>query len=320
MGRSILYIVTLVLFCFSCGNYSGKNIDKHNITIASLNGPSSMALIKLIDSLGSGTNNNIKVEILDEPVQVRKMMIEGRAGFALIPTTMAAILYNKGLDYRLVAIPVWGNLYLFGNDTTITSWEDLRGKKFYLMARGMTPDVLFRYLLKRNGIIPDKDVMLDYGFPTHLELANAIAAGKVDLGVISEPMGSVVMNRNKNVHAILDLNSEWNKQLGVPLTQTALLVKGSLLSSNQDLVRQIIAACERSLNWVNSNPDSAATLMVRYNLLPDYKTALDAIPRSNMHFIKATDISTGIEEYLNVFFEMNPDIIGGKMPDENFIY
>jgi len=27
-----------------------------------------------------------------------------------------------------------------------------------------------------------------------------------------------------------------------------------------------------------------------------------------------------VREYFDVFYRMNPDIIGGKMPDENFIY
>ena len=320
MRRQIIYIVLLLFICYSCGNPSGHGSDNNTITIASLNGPSSMALIRLIDSLDRGADNNIKVDILDEPVQVRKMMLDGSADFAILPTTMAAILYNKGLDYRLAAIPVWGTLFLFGHDTTVKSWQDLRGKKVYIMARGMTPDVLFRYLLEKNGIIPDQDVMLDYSFPTHLDLANAVAAGKADLGVISEPLMSIVMNRNRSVHAIIDLNNEWNRLLGVPLAQTSLLVKGSLRETDQDMVTKILAGCERSVNWVNSNHDSAAVLMVRYNLLPDNNTALDAIPRSNMNFKLAKDIRNGIEEYLSVFYEMNPDIIGGQIPDENFIY
>lgn len=49
---------------------------------------------------------------------------------------MAAITYNKGMDYRLVAVPVWGTLYLVGQDTAVTEWENLKGKRVYVMARG----------------------------------------------------------------------------------------------------------------------------------------------------------------------------------------
>ncbi len=82
------------------------------------------------------------------------------------------------------------------------------------MARGMTPDIMFRYLAERNGLDPDKDMTLDYSFPTHIELANAIAAGIADLGVISEPMVSMVMKKNPAVHPIIDFNHEWIKLFG----------------------------------------------------------------------------------------------------------
>jgi NitT/TauT family transport system substrate-binding protein len=310
MPRQLINIVLLVLACFACRS-SGGTGSKENYTVASLNGPSSMALIKLIDSLDSEENASVKVMILDEPLQVRKMMLDGSADFAILPTTMAAIMYNKGIGYKLLAVPVWGTLYLLGQDTTITGWEELRGKQVYVMAKGMTPDVLFRYLLEKNGIIPDEDVILDYSFPTHIDLANAVAAGKAGLAVLSEPMVSIVTEKNRNIHPLLDLNEEWSRIIGIPLAQTALLAKATVIESDPVLVEQVINACKRSAGWVNSNPDSAAGMIVRYDILPDAKTAVASIPRSNINFI---------ERYLRIFFNMDPDIIGGRMPDENFIY
>ena len=160
--------------------------------------------------------------------------------------------------------------------------------------------------------------MLDYRFPTHIDLANAVAAGEAELGVLSEPQVSLVMSRNNSVHTIFDLNNEWNKIKDTPIAQTAFVVKGSLLRSDPQMVERIISACERSVRWVNNNPDSAARLIVKYNILPDNKVAVNAIPRSNMNFIRAHDIRYDIEKYFTVFYKMNPDIIGGKIPDENF--
>ena len=136
-----------VILLGNCTNRTGRNDQKTVVTIATLKGPSAMGMIKLIDSLDRVEEPGIKVQIVNEPIQVRKMMLDGKADFAVLPTTMAAITYNKGLEYKLVAIPVWGTLFLFGKDSTITRWEDLRHKKVHVMARGMTPDVLFQYLL-----------------------------------------------------------------------------------------------------------------------------------------------------------------------------
>jgi len=247
-------------------------------------------------------------------------MIDGSADFAILPTTMAAIVYNKGLEYRLIAIPVWGSLYLLGSDTTIFRWEDLRGKRVNVMAKGMTPDVLFRFLLQKNGIDPDKDINLDYSFPTHLDLANAVAARQAELGVISEPLASMVMQGNKAVRRIFDLNEEWSKFEGIPVAETAFMAKKSVIQSNRKIVEQLISSYEASTKWVNQKPDSAAVLIVKYNILPNYDVAINAIPRSNLRFVRAKGIKIQIEKYLNVFYKMNPDIIGGKMPDEEFFY
>ncbi|MDY0199560.1 MAG: ABC transporter substrate-binding protein [Bacteroidales bacterium] len=309
----ILLVVTLIFL--GC-QHQPKQTD--TITIATLKGPSAMGMIKFIDSVNTVNGSHIKVEILNEPIQVRKMVIDGSADFAILPTTMAAILYNKGIDYRLLAIPVWGTLYLFGNDTTITEWEHLRGKRIHAMAKGMTPDVLFRYLLMQHGLDPDKDVTLDYSFPTHIDLANAVAAGQANLGVISEPMVSLVMQRNTNVKSIFDLNAEWEKVLDVPIAQTAFIVKGKFAESNMEDVERIMQSYQYSTQWVNQYPDSAANLIVKYNILPNAQVAANAITRSNLKFVKANTISTQISSYLNIFYQMSPDIIGGKLPNENF--
>ncbi len=279
-----------------------------------------MGMIKLIDSLKNAGNGNFKVEILNEPIQVRKMMLDGTADFAILPGTMAAITYNKGMGYQLIAVPVWGTLYLLGEDPAIQNWGGLKGKKIYLMARGMTPDVLFRHLLKENGISPETDVELDYSFPTHIDLANAIAAGQAKMGVVSEPFVSLLLQKDNNLHSIFDLNAEWEKIMGTPMFGTAFMGKESLLRQNREAAVQIIAAYEKSTQWVNNNPEKAAGLIVKHGILPDYKAALQAIPRSNLKFVRANGIGAQINAYLSVFYEMDPDIVGGKIPDENFIY
>lgn len=289
------------------------------IKIATLKGPSAMGMIKMIDSLGNTQNATSEIVIYNEPIRVRKLMLESEVDFAILPTTMASILYNKGIPYQLAAIPVWGTLYLFGNDTTIYSWDDLKGKRINLMAKGMTPDVMFKYLLEKNGIDPENDVILDYSFPTHIDLANAVAANQADLGVISEPLVSLAMQKNKQVRLIFDLNTEWQKVTNnIPIAQTALMVKKDFANTNPDFVNQFLNNYQKSTNWVNSNPEDAAELIVKHNILPNIEVSKSAIPGSNLNFVRVYQIKDQINEYLKIFYKMNPEIIGGKIPDENF--
>jgi len=290
------------------------------LVLATLKGPSSMGMIRMIDSLRQGDGHSVEAKILNEPLQVRKMMIKQSADFVILPSTMAALLYNKGLEYQVVAIPVWGSLFLFAEDSSITRWEDLRGRRINLMARGMTPDVLFRYLLIKNNIDPDKDVHLDYSFPTHIDLANAVAAGRCDLAVISEPMASMVEEKNKSVHRLFSLSDEWEKHQGNPVVETSFMVRKSIIKAYPEAVEQLLLSYEASTNWVNAHPDSAAHLLVKYDISPNYQVGLSSIQHAKLKFVRTKGIRPEIEEYLKVFMQMNPDIIGGKIPDEDFIY
>jgi NitT/TauT family transport system substrate-binding protein len=302
-----------------------SNPDKAKTTIltATLKGPSAMAMISMIENKPVlGKNFQTEFEIENEPNLVQAMIMEGVPDFAVVPTTMAALLYNKGQSYVLAAIPVWGTLYLFGSDTSIHSWDGLKGKRVSLMAKGNTPDVLFRYLATANGIIPEKDFTLDYSFPGHIDLANAIASRISDLGVISEPLVSLVQQKNPKIMPLLDLNLEWEKQFGdsIPFTQTALLVKKEFAVKHPELVDEYLKTLKESIDWVNSHPAEAAALIKKYDILPDSALAAVSIPRCNLKFAYASEEKEGIQEYLKVFYTFNPLIIGGKLPDEEFYY
>ncbi|MDX9695580.1 MAG: MqnA/MqnD/SBP family protein [Bacteroidales bacterium] len=316
MRRLLLLTYILLITLVGCNNKPSNN----KITIATLKGPSAMGMIKMIDSLSNTENSTIEISIYNEPVQIRKLMLENTVDFAILPTTMGAILYNKAITYQLAAIPVWGTLYLFGTDSTIRTWSNLKGKRIHLMGKGMTPDVLFKYLMLKNGIDPDKDVELDYSFPTHIDLANAVAAEKADLAVISEPMVSIVMQKNINVHALFDLNTEWQKvHSETPIAQTAFLVKSSFAKENTEKLIEILEHYKYSTDWVNNNTDSAAALIVKHQILPTIEVAKQSIPRSNLHVEIASKIKPEIYNYLEIFYSLNPAIIGGKIPDDEFI-
>ena len=225
---AVVTAVAVGVMLMASGCARGAKGGNSKYVIVTLRGPSSMGMVHMMDSLGKASHNPFDIQIVSEPMQARKMMIDGTADFAVLPTTMGAAMYAKGLGYRLVAVPVWGSLYLFGNDggsesaatlsqrndggsaSSVSSGDrhsgkpqanaargwigsisDLRGRRIYVMAKGMTPDLLLRYLLKQNGIDPDKDVTLDYSFPTHIDLANAVAAGLAEIGVVSEPYVSM---------------------------------------------------------------------------------------------------------------------------------
>lgn len=302
---------------FSCNG--GKGSEAAVVSVASLRGPSSVAMIRLIDSLSREEAPSFRVEVFTEPLQVRKLMLTDSVDIAVLPTTMAALLYNKGVDYRMAAVPLWGTLYLCGTDTSIRTVEDLKGKKVFLMAKGMTPDVMFRHLLWRNGLEPYADVALDYRFPTHTDLANAAMAGRAPMCVLTEPYLSQALNANPALHVLLDLNEEWARVESAPVAETALVVRSAFAEVSSEAVSAFVEAYRESVEWVNANPDSAAALAVQYGINPDSAAVAGSVPRCNMRVEAASEVRKAIIDYLRVFYDMEPETIGGKMPDEEFI-
>jgi NitT/TauT family transport system substrate-binding protein len=310
----------LILIPILAGCHS-KSLNEKGISMLTLKGPSAMGMIYLIDSPSGILPEKLNIEILDEPMLVRARILKEKPELAVLPLNMAAILYNKQLPYQVIAIPVWGTLYLFGSDSMINNWSSLKGKRVFMMGKGTTPDILFRYLLDFNGLQPDKDVILDYSFPTHIDLANAVSAGQAELAVISEPLVSLARARNPAINQIMDLNTEWAKAFpGNPeMPQTALMGRIDFIQDHPEWISKICKAWIRSIDLVNQNPEDAAKKIVFHNILPDETIAIRAIPGCNLKFRYAAEIRSEISQYLNVFYTFNPDAIGGKIPDEQFI-
>lgn len=282
-----------------------------------------MAMIHMIeDEPVLGNKFRTRYSMYSEPEQVKAIMLTEKAEFAILPATTAAIMYQRTGKYILAAIPVRGSLYLCSRDSSIQSWEDLRGIKIHLMAKGMTPDVMFGYLAQKNGLDPEADILKDYSFSGHIELANALAAGIAETAVISEPMVSLVRAKHPEIKIVLSLDEEWNRVYNdsIPVAQTAVLVRKDFAEENPLLVNEYLELLETSIQKVNSHPSEAAKLIVKHKILPDEIIAESSIPLSNMQFGTAENEMSGINEYFKVFLNFNPLIIGGKLPDEGFYY
>lgn len=317
---SIFSLIGILLLNTGCNSHSNPSSSKTVITIATLNGPSAISMVQMMQDSVLSDSAILKFVVKTEPNLVKPMVLQEQADIAILPTNMASILFNLGVKYKIAAIPVWGTLYVFGEDSTLTGWQKFKGKKVYLMGRGMTPDVMFRFLLSQNGLKADKDFFPDYSFPTHLELGNAVAAGKAGLAVLSEPMVTLANFKNPKVKKLLSLEDEWNREFKdtVPFAQTALLVRNSFAEHHPALIMDFLKKYKESIDWVNRNPVLAANLIVKYKILPDTALARKTIPGCRLEFKEAWPMREGINRYLKVFYDFDPAIVGGKLPTEDF--
>jgi NitT/TauT family transport system substrate-binding protein len=319
MIRQYWFSILAGIGMYSCVSQSPEN--SADVRVAVLKGPSAMSMIGLIDKGFREEGKKAVFTIYNEPSQVQTLMIRNAVDIALIPGNMSAVLYNKGISFRLMSIPVWGTLFLAGEDSSITNWESLKGKRVFLMAKGATPDIVFRKLLQMHRLDPEKDVLLDYTFPNHLELFTAITAGRAPMGVLAEPFLSQAMSRNHRIRVSLDLEKEWNLSFAdsVPMMQTAVMVRDSFSFENTNWLRGFNKAYLDEVSWLHQFPDSAGRLCVKYGILQDSSVAIESIKRANIHLEMAENKSEGIFRYFRTLYEFNPETVGGKMPDNEII-
>ena len=282
------------------------------LSVATLAGPTGMGMIELFD------NPAYDVSLLTTPDQISPKIISGEATVATIPSNLAAVLYNKMKGgIKIVSVNTMGVLYVVENGDTVNSIEDLAGKTLYATGQGATPEYVLNKILKENGL---DDVTVQY-MGAHADLANAVAAGDVKLALLPEPFVSAVLAQNPDVKVKLDINAEWQKiygeNAGMPMGVT--VVSGAF-AQDQASMNQLIADYTASVNYVVSDPESAAKDIVAQQIVGAEPVAKAAIPRCGLSFITGESCKAILADYFQVMFESNPESVGGAVPDDDIYY
>jgi NitT/TauT family transport system substrate-binding protein len=324
---SMILILSFMVFVFSgCASNVNKTdgetsagTEKMKIKVAAPQGAPTLSMIKMFkDNPDFGENFELSYESVKSPDLMSSRIISGEIDIAVVSTNLAATLYNKGVDYKLAASSVWGALYIVGNEKT-EDLEELRGKEIYTMGRGLTPDIVLRYILSGNGIDPEKDVTLTYvGEGT--ELASAFISGKCALAVIPEPILSNVMLKKQNTLILFDLQKEWielNKgNFGYP--QASLIIKNDIIEKNPQFVELFLKEYEKSINWLSENVQTAGEYSEELETGISKDAVVNGFERSNIKFVNSKDAKESVDDYLKILYEYSPEVIGGKLPDEDF--
>lgn len=308
-----IFLFVSILIFIAC-----QNKESNYITIGIPDGPSTVSFIKMINQPPMIDGRQVKFIIKSDPMQIQTMMMQNKLDFAVLPTVMAANLYNKGIDYRLLAIPIWGTLYLATNDSAIQEIEQLNNQNVYIFGEGATADILFQKYIRNHSL---KNVRIDYRYTTNQEIAMALLHQKINLAVISEPQMSVLLSKDTSIHIVTEITCEqaaltFDKNI---FAQTSFLVNSRLSVDCIDIIQEVSLAYAESCNFTSQHTDEAAKLLLKHGYYPDLITAFRSIPLCNIHYVPAIEIKEKVYQYLNIFYKAAPKSVGGKLPDDNFI-
>lgn len=310
---------SVLLFVLLAVAWPAAGAEPVRFNVMALPGTTGLSLVKVFaDRPDLGPGIAAEYSVVKTPEQIMAKIIAGEADVAAVPTNTAAILYNKGVAVRLAAITNWGVTYLVGPRGAISSWRDLRGREVALTGRGATPDILFRHFAKVNGLDPDKDLRIQY-FASAVELAQLLAAGRVAFAVLPEPWVTEALRLEPALEVLLDFQAEWRRleKSRESYPQSCLVVRTRFAGEHPQAVAALLKQAALSSEWVNANPREAGRLAQEHVQIPA-ETAAAAIPRCNLRFSEAGKVANEVDAYLRKLFAIDPQSVGGKIPDVGF--
>lgn len=333
VGSIILMFVLCMTLMTACGNGNvAKNsssssaesqsvkTEKIDVKVAALKGPTSIGMVQIMENAKNGTAlNNYEFTMAGTADEFTADLIKGNVQIAAIPCNLAANLYNKSSGkVKIIGINTLGVLYIIQTGDSIKSVQDLKGKTIYSTGKGTTPEYTLNYLLKSAGLDPEKDVTIEYKSEA-TEVATILAQSDNAVAMLPQPYVTTVMMQNQKVKIALDVTEQWQKYAGKDSTVVTgvVAVNSDFADKNPEAVKEFINEYKESVGYVNSNVESAAQLVEKFNIFKS-EVAKKAIPYCNITFINGNEMKTMVSAYLKVLFDQNADSIGGSMPRDDF--
>ena len=284
---SLLLSLGLAVSLLAC-SVSAKTLSAGSVRIAGLKGPTTMGLVHLLSMEKAGTAAlDYDLQLYGAADEIVPKLIKGELDLAAIPANLAATLYQKtNGGIQVLAVNTLGVLYVVEKGNTVHSFADLKGRTILSTGKGTTPEYVLRYLLKKNGLDPDKDVKIEY---------------------YSEA-------------SVLDLTKEWNKVCGTQLITGVTVVRTAYAEEHPDVVQAFLTDYEKSVNAANTDIDGTAALCEEVGVVAKAAIAKKALPQCNIVFRRGEEMKKDISAYLQVLYDASPAAVGGKLPDDNFYW
>ncbi|MDO5092310.1 MAG: ABC transporter substrate-binding protein [Propionibacteriaceae bacterium] len=293
--------------------------------------PTTLAFMAPMASFGSlgkldGLVGPVDVQNWASVDVLRSLLINNETDLAASPSYASANLFNKGVPVRLVAITVWGMLYVLGPEGTEAAGIDsLKGKTVGVPVPNNTPDLVFRYLLKQKGISAEggADGVEIASYNQADELASVLQAGQVDYAVLPEHAATAVQAKakqaGKTLERTVNLQEVWAEVTGGQprFPMAGVVMPAALADANPALVGGVLNELEASVEKVNALDPEALAKITAATEVPE-PVVTGVIPRLQLTVVPAAQARQELEDFYTRLTELNPDIVGGKMPDDTF--
>ena len=316
---SLLLSAALLVGMLACGASAKTNTT---VRVAGLKGPTTMGLVNLLAMEQNGTaSQNYDLQLYGAADEVVPKLIKGEVDIAAIPANLAATLYQKTSGgIQVMAVNTLGVLYVVEKGDTVHSFADLKGRTILSTGKGTTPEYVLRYLLRKNGIDPDKDVKIEY-YSEASEVTAQMAATKKDaIAVLPQPYVTAAQMKDSSLRVVLDLTREWNKGCDTQLITGVTVVRTAYAEEHPEEVINFLKDYQKSVDAANDDLDGTAALCEEVGVVAKAAIAKKALPKCNIVYRIGDEMKADVNAYLQVLYDASPAAVGGKLPDANFYY
>lgn len=292
------------------------------LRVAGLKGPTTMGLVNLLSMEKDGTASlDYDLQLYGAADEIVPKLIKGELDMAAIPANLAATLYQKtNGGIQVMAVNTLGVLYVVEKGNTVHSFADLRGRTILSTGKGTTPEYVLRYLLRKNGLDPDKDVKIEYYSEASEVTAQMAAARKDAIAVLPQPYVTAAQMKDSGLRVVLDLTREWNRVCDTQLITGVTVVRTEYAKQNPDVIAAFLTDYQKSVKAANEDIDGTAALCEEVGVVAKAAIAKKALPKCNIVYRNGQEMKKDISAYLQVLYDASPAAVGGKLPDDNFYY
>ena len=319
MKKTLGFLLSLILILVCALPALAEDVAP--VRVASMTGPTSMGLVKLMNDNENGASaQKYEFTVSGTPNEIVPLITRGELDIAMVPCNLSSILYNNTGAVQVAAVNTLGVLYVVENGESINSVEDLKGKTVYSTGKGTTPEFALNYILAQNGIDPAADLTIEFKSEA-TEVLSALTTDTAAIGVLPQPYVTAALAQSENLRVALSLTEEWDKVSdGSRMITGVCVIRKDFIENNPEAVRTFLEEYAASVDYVNANPAEAAQWIADLGIVAKAAIAEKALPNCNIVCLTGEEMKAAVAGYLGVLFEQNPEAVGGSVPDDAFYY
>ena len=251
--------------------------------------------------------------------KVLTALISGEADIGFMGAEASIYAYQEGATDPAVNFAQLtqraGNFLVAREEMPDFKWEDLKDKKVLGGRKGGMPEMVFEYILRKNGLAPQSDLTIDQSIDFGSTAAAFTGDTSADFTVEFEPSATALEKEGAGyVVASLGVDSGY-----VPYTSYS--AKTSYMEKNPEIIQKFTNALQKGMEYVQSHtPEEIAKVIAPQFAETDFDTVTTIVKRyydqdtwkSNLIFEK--DSFELLEDILEDAGELNE-----RVPYENLV-